>query len=84
MRVHINRIEPFLFDPLRTDPQKVTTHDVDEFNIEMILSQRGRLTNKRNLEFKVRWSGFDESFDTWEPWENLKNVDKLHVTNKYR
>ena len=60
----------FLFDPLRTDPQKVATHDVDEFHIEMILSHRGR--------FKVRWSGLDASFDTWEPWKNLRNVDKLH------
>ena len=60
------------------DPQKVVTHDVDEFHIETILSHRGRFTSKRNLEFKVRWSGFDESFDTWEPWKNLRNVDKLH------
>ena len=78
LKVHINRIVPFLFDPLRTDPQKVAKHDVDEFHIEMILSHRGRFTNKRNLEFKVRWSGFDASFDTWEPWKNLRNVDTLH------
>ena len=67
-----------MFDPNRADLQKVASHDVDEFHIEMILSHRGRFTNKHKLEFKVRWTGFDESFDTWEPWKNLKDVDKLH------
>ena len=76
--MHINRIVPFLFDPKRKDTQKVTLQDVDEFHIEMILSHNGRLTNKRNLEFKVIWSGFDETFDTWELCKNLRNVDKLH------
>jgi Chromo (CHRromatin Organisation MOdifier) domain len=78
LRVHINRIVPFLFDPKRTDPQKVASHDTDEFHIEMVLSHRGRFTNKRELEFKIRWSGYDESYDTWEPWKNLRDVDKLH------
>ena len=40
LRVRINRIVPFLFDPLRMDPQTVTTHDVDEFHVEMILSYK--------------------------------------------
>ena len=78
LRVHINSLVPFLFDPKRTDPQKVATHDVDEFHIEMILSHRGRFTNKRELEFKVRWTGFDDSFDTWEPWKSLKDTSQLH------
>jgi len=78
LRVHINRIVPFVFDPNRTDPQKVASHDVDEFHVEMILSHRGRFTNKRDLEFKVRWTGFDETFDTWEPWKNLRDVTQLH------
>ena len=30
LRVDINRIVSFFFDPLRTNPQKVATHDVDE------------------------------------------------------
>lgn len=75
IRLHINRIVHFLFDPNKIDPQKVATHDVDEFHIEMILSHRGRFTNKRELEFKIRWSGFD----TWEPWKNLKDVEQLHT-----
>jgi len=78
LRVHINRLVPFLFDPDRTDPQKVAAHDVDEFHIEMILSHRGRFSNKRSLEFKVKWTGFDETYNTWEPWKELKNVEQLH------
>jgi transposase InsO family protein len=78
LKVHINRLVPFLFEPDRTNLQKIAAHDVDEFHIEMILSHRGRFTNKRKLEFKVRWSGFDETYDTWEPWKNLSSVEQLH------
>lgn len=28
-------------------------------------------------KFKVHWEGYDSSYDTWEPEENLKNVQKL-------
>jgi hypothetical protein len=29
------------------------------------------------LQFHVRWSGFESSEDTWEPYRFVKNVDKL-------
>ena len=28
--------------------------------------------------FKVRWAGFGESCDSWEPYKALMRVDKLH------
>ena len=30
------------------------------------------------MEFKVRWTGFGESCDTWEPYKAHLHVDKLH------
>jgi hypothetical protein len=33
---------------------------------------------KTEWSFKVRWSGYDESFDEWLDWNEIKNVDKLH------
>ena len=30
------------------------------------------------MEFKVRWAGFRELFDSWEPNKALLHVDKLH------
>ena len=66
------------FDPERVNPQSVALSDVDEFYIKMILSYRGHFTYKRSLELNVRWVGYDEAYDTWEPWKNLRNTDKLH------
>ena len=33
---------------------------------------------KTERSFKVRWSGYDETFDKWLDWNEIKNVDKLH------
>ena len=30
------------------------------------------------IDDHVRWSGFDESSDSWEPYKALMHVDKLH------
>ena len=30
------------------------------------------------MEFKVRWAGFGESCDSWEPDKALLHVDKLN------
>ena len=61
VRVHINQLVPFIFDPQKVNPQAVAARDVDEFYTEMIFSHRGRFTNKRSLEFKVRWVGYDKT-----------------------
>ena len=76
--MHINRLVPFIFDPENVNPQAVAARDVDEFHIEIIISHRGGFTNKRSLEFKVRWVCYDETNDTWEPWKTMRNTDKLH------
>ena len=54
------------FYPERVNPQSVAARDVDKCYIEMILAHRGRSTNKRSYEFKVRWVSYDESDDSWE------------------
>ena len=30
------------------------------------------------MQFLVKWKGYDESHNTWEPWTSLRLVDKLH------
>ena len=77
-RVNIKRLVQFHFDANKVNPAKIAAHDLDEFEVEQILLHRGRFTNKRELQFKVRWAGYDESYDTWEPWNSLRDVDKLH------
>ena len=37
-----------------------------------------RLLPKTQWSFKVRWAGYDESFDEWLDWTQLKDVEELH------
>ena len=38
----------------------------------------GNPTKLKTLQFHVKWRGFDESYNTWEPWKNLRETEKLH------
>jgi len=72
---HIHNLRPFNYDPERTSPLTVAQHNEQEFVVEAILEHRG---NRNSLEFKVRWAGFGESCDSWEPYKSLMHVGQLH------
>ena len=78
LTVNVTRLTPFVYDPVYTDPRKVAMAEQDEFDIDFVLAHRGNLNQKSTLEFKVRWLGFDESFDSWEPWSELRDTAQLH------
>ena len=42
--------------------------DEDEYEVELIVQARGRGSGRR---YRVRWQGFTEDHDTWEPAEHL-------------
>lgn len=74
---HISNLSPFNFDATRTDPTTVAQHDEQEFLIEAILDHRGDRTRRSTMEFLVRWEGFAASYDSWEPYANLRDTAKL-------
>jgi hypothetical protein len=79
LTVHITRLTPFEYDPLYTDPVQIAAKEQEEFFIEAIVAHRGNLNLKSTLEFRVRWLGFDDSSDSWEPWKNLRDTKQLHA-----
>lgn len=79
LTVNVTRLIPFVYDPLYTDPRHVAMADNQEFEIDCILAHRGNLNLKSTLEFKVRWLGYNETADTWEPWKELRKTEQLHV-----
>jgi len=78
VRYHAYDIKPFLFDPRRVDPLDVARHDYLEFFVEGILSMKGNPKRVRSLTFLIKWVGYDEAHNSWEPWENLRDLDLLH------
>ena len=51
--------------------QPTDEDEVDDFVVKSILAKR---TRQGKLEYRVRWLGYGEDDDTWEPKRNLTNV----------
>ena len=51
---------------------------VRSFFVERILAHRGDVGRLKTLAFHVKWRGFDESFNSWKPWKNLRETEMLH------
>jgi chromodomain-containing protein len=45
-----------------------------EYDVEKIIDKRVR---NGVIEYKIRWLGFDESEDTWEPTKHLSCPEKV-------
>ena len=71
-------MKPFHFDPLLTDPIDIARKDYLEFFVEKILHMRGDTKRYSSLEFLIKWVGYDDSHNSYEPWKNLRDVVVLH------
>ena len=76
--VHISRLKRFEYDPLHVDPLAIAAKDYEEDEVEAILEHRGNPKRKSDMDFLVRWLGFDETEDLWLPWSSLRNNTVLH------
>ena len=75
---HITDMKPFIFNPLTIDPVDIARKDYLEFFIEKILDVRGDRKKVSTLSFMVKWLGYDDTYNSWEPWKNVKDTDKVH------
>ena len=70
---HVLDMKPFIFNADLVDPVDVARRDYMEFFIENIISYRGNLKRRNELEFQVKWLGYDETHNLWEPYANLRD-----------
>ena len=75
---HVSDMKPFVFDSALVDPLDIPRRDQMEFFIEKISYHRGKLSHRRSLQLFVSWMGYDQSYDSWEPYDNLCDSDHLH------
>jgi len=79
--VHVSLIRPFIYDANYVDPKDVARRDVlSSFVVESILDHTPKSTRtlKSKMEFKVRWEGYNEEYDLWLPFSELRDVPALH------
>ena len=77
--VLIHRLHPFNFDETEIDPKAIASKDNGEFEVSEILKHEGNPKYKTSLRFLVHWTGYDDpKHHTWESWNSLRLVDKLH------
>ena len=74
---HVSDMKPFVFDSALVDPLDIARCDQMEFFIEKISDHRGKLSQRKSLQFFVSWMGYDESHDSWLPYTNLCDWDHL-------
>jgi len=75
---HIHNLRPFHFDPDRIDPVAVAQQNEQEFVIETVLGHRGNRQRRSTMQFHIRWAGFGEDHDSWEPYKALMHAEPLH------
>ena len=52
---HVSDMKPFDFDSAIVDPLDITRRDQTEFFIEKISDHRGKLSQRKSLQFFVSW-----------------------------
>jgi len=66
------------------EPPPELVEEEPEYKIECIVDMRHFGCNKK-LQYKVRWKGYTEAYDSWEPVENihtLKLLEEYHQENQ--
>jgi transposase InsO family protein len=81
---HVTTLQPFHFDPKVVDPKIVARQAAGEFIVDTIIEIRGtknpksRRFYRTGLELLVKWSGYDESYNSWEPYKELRFNIQFH------
>jgi hypothetical protein len=70
---HVTQLKSFQYDKNETDPLDIARKEAQEFVVEQVLGHRGNPKKRTTLEFLIKWAGYDDSANTWEPWANVKD-----------
>jgi transposase InsO family protein len=76
---HVSDMKQFIFNPLQTDPLDIARRDYLEFFVEKVLDMRGDPKRVQSLTFHIKWLGYDDTHNTWEPWKEVRDVEVLHT-----
>jgi hypothetical protein len=55
---------------------EIAAGDHDEYVVEAIVDHKAA-RRKSDMEFKVRWRGYDPSYDLWLPYAEVRDLEAL-------
>jgi hypothetical protein len=74
---HVTDMKPFIFDPLNENPTDIARREYLEYFIEKILKMAGDVKKVSTLDFKVKWLEYDNTYNLWLPWKDLREATIL-------
>ena len=79
------RVQPYkppVIGQCVTLPEAVEVEGTPEYEVEQVLNSR---LKQEKLEYLVKWSGYTDDYNTWEPESNLDNskevINDFHKSN---
>jgi hypothetical protein len=69
----VSRLRPFLVAP-GVEVKELAAADMGEVEVAEVLEHRGSAAKRAGLEFLVRWTDGDE---TWESWSHVKKLTAI-------
>ena len=77
--VHISLLHPFLFDSNYVNPTDIAMKDnISTYIVEKIVRHSGDKRKPVDMDFLVRWQGYDQSKDLWLAYKDLRLNTRLH------
>ena len=75
---HVSRLREFHYDPAVTDPREVANSQLRFRDVDMIIKHKGKPAWKTTMQFLVKWTDSLNNPDSWEPYNVIRNNEKLH------
>ena len=83
---HVDRLSPWEGNEIHGQtpppPQPVIVDDTEEYEVEQVLDSR---KYRNQLQYLVKWQGYDQGHNSWEPATNLTHctelVDTFHANH---
>ena len=70
---HVTQLKQFQYDPTKTNPTDIARRDNQEHYVERIILMEGDKTKVSSLTFLVKWLGYGDIDNTYEPWNGMKD-----------
>jgi hypothetical protein len=61
----------------QSDIHALAAADHDQYVVDEIVDMKGDPKKKKSLQFLVKWKGYDNDDNTWEPYSNVRDLIAL-------